>query len=153
MSDHVLVVVNWGTFQHYRKRNPPWIKMHTSLLDDYDFHRLPGNAKWQLPLLWLIAARQDNRIPDDREWLAELFHVGQDNLEIDLLIASGWLERRIAPGASSEPLAPNASASAEHPPLDPGACVSTTAVQLQAETETDARARDPHKKPEFAEQF
>lgn len=154
VSDHVLVVVNWGTFQHYKNRNPPWIKFHTSLLDDYEFQRLPDAAKWQLLLLWLVAARQDNHIPDDREWLADLFHVGQDNLEIDLLIASGWLERRIAPDASGEPLAPNASASAEHPPLDPSACVSTTAVQLQAESESDPRARaNRTPSPEFADRF
>lgn len=95
MSDHVLVVVNWGRFQHYKAPNPPWIKFHTSLLDDYEFQRLPDAAKWQLLLLWLVAARQNNRIPDDSEWLASLFHVEPDGLEIDLLVERGWLERRV----------------------------------------------------------
>ena len=95
MSDYVVVVTNWGRFQHYKAKNPPWIKFHTSLLDDYDFQRLPGDAKWQLLLLWLIAARQDNRIPDDREWLASLFHITEDELQIDVLIDRGWLERRV----------------------------------------------------------
>ena len=96
VSDHVLVVANWGKFQQYKNQNPPWIKFHTSLLDDYDFQRLPGEAKWQLLLLWLVAARQNNRIPDDGGWLASLFHVAEDELQIDLLVDRGWLERRVA---------------------------------------------------------
>ena len=151
MSDQVLVVLNWGRFQHYKDRNPPWIKFHTSLLDDYEFQRLPDAAKWQLLLLWLVAARQDNRIPDDREWLADLFHVGQDSLEVDLLVDRGWLERRVAPDTSSKPLARESSTSAEHQPPAADACVSTTTVE--SESESDARARDPHQEPEFAEQL
>jgi hypothetical protein len=32
-----LQVKNWRSFQHYGKRNPPWIKLHRALLDDYAF--------------------------------------------------------------------------------------------------------------------
>ena len=145
-------VVNWGRFQHYKDRNPPWIKFHTSLLDDYDFQRLPGNAKWQLLLLWLVAARQDNRIPDDSEWLASLFHVFPDDLEIELLVERGWLERLIAPDASAKPLALESSTSVEHQPLDPSACVSTKTVESESETDPRARANDPAS-PDFAERF
>ncbi len=219
-----LKVVNWGRFQQYKDRNPPWIKLHTSLLDDYEFQRLPGDAKWQLLLLWLIAARQDNRIPDDREWLASLFHVDPGKLEIDLLVDRGWLEvlpvtegsvtepgqdERMANWASRYvsdktrkqlmekaghkcpqcgsteklevdhivPISRGGNGNVENlqilcrscnrkkrtryaatqPPAQPGATQlpspSTTAVQLQAETETNLRAREPHKNPEFAEQF
>ncbi len=151
---NTLVVVNWGKFQHYKNRNPPWIKFHTSLLDDYDFQRLPGEAKWQLLLLWLIAAKQDNHIPDDREWLASLLHVPPDGLEIEILIDGGWLERRLASTASTKPLAGDASTSEEHHPLDSTACVSTTAVETNT-AETDnahTRANSPPS-PEFAEQF
>lgn len=153
MSDQVLVVANWGKFQHYKNRNPPWIKFHTSLLDDYEFQRLPDAAKWQLLLLWLVAARQDNRIPDDREWLASLFHIEPDDLEIDLLVDSGWLER-IALDASAKAPAPDAGINAGPQRLEQAADVSTTAVQPQANTtETDPRVRDPRKKPDLAETF
>ena len=96
-------MVNWGKFQQYKDRNPPWIKLHTSLLDDYEFQRLPGEAKWQLLLLWLVAARQDNRIPNDREWLASFFHIDFRELEIDLLVERGWLEVRMATKEGSAP--------------------------------------------------
>ena len=148
-----LVVANWGKFQHYRNRNPPWIKFHTSLLDDYEFQRLPGEAKWQLLLLWLVAARQDNRIPDDREWLASLFHVTEDELQIELLVDRGWLERPPAPDDRAKALSVDAGISRGQQPPDSSADVRTTAVQLQAESESDPRARDGHKTSQFAEQF
>jgi len=28
----MLRVKNWGKFQHYKDRNPPWIKLHRGLL-------------------------------------------------------------------------------------------------------------------------
>ena len=144
----------WGTFQHYKNRNPPWIKFHTSLLDDYDFQRLPGDAKWQLLLIWLVAARLDNRIPDDKKWLASLLHVAPDDLEIDLLLSRGWLERRTESNASTEPLAVDAGTSEVHQPPASTACVSTTTVQLQTESESDPRARaKPPTTPDFAERF
>lgn len=47
---------NWHSFQHYNKRNPPWIKLHRSLLDDYDFMQLPVASRALAPMLWLIAS-------------------------------------------------------------------------------------------------
>jgi len=47
---------NWHSFQHYNKRNPPWIKLHKSLLDDYEFSQLPVSSRAIAPLLWLIAS-------------------------------------------------------------------------------------------------
>ena len=35
-------VKNWDEFQHYKDRNPPWIKLHNHLLDDYEFEMLGG---------------------------------------------------------------------------------------------------------------
>lgn len=47
---------NWRSFQHYGTRNPPWIKLHRSLLTDYAFSRLPIASKALAPLLWLLAS-------------------------------------------------------------------------------------------------
>lgn len=220
-------VVNWGKFQQYKTSNPPWIKFHTSLLDDYEFQRLPDAAKWQLLLLWLVAARQDNRIPDDAEWLASLFHVFPDDLEIGLLVDRGWLERGVTTGemvpethpeqfpdwasrhvsgptriellkkakhkcqacGSTEklevdhilPISKGGDGRIENlqilcrscnrkkrtrnvaaqqlagllpsPPPSPGAEQLPSPSTTQAESESDPRAREPHKNPEFAEQF
>lgn len=47
---------NWHNFQHYSLRNPPWIKLHYSLLDDRQFQQLPIASKALAPMLWLLAS-------------------------------------------------------------------------------------------------
>lgn len=54
------VIKNWGEFQHYRNRRPPWIKLHRDLLDNIDFTRLPLASKALAPLLWLLASESDD---------------------------------------------------------------------------------------------
>lgn len=51
-----LVPKNWDTFQHYRDRCPPWIKLHRDLLNDRAFIMLPTASKALAPLLWLLAS-------------------------------------------------------------------------------------------------
>ena len=64
-----LRVKNWGEFQHYKDRNPPWIKLHRTLLDDYEFSCLQDASKAHLMLIWLFASQCDGRIPDDPKFL------------------------------------------------------------------------------------
>lgn len=62
---------NWDKFQHYKDRNPPWVKLHTELLDNYEFSRLHDASKLLAFCLILLAARSDNKIPHDPEWIQE----------------------------------------------------------------------------------
>jgi hypothetical protein len=64
-----LRVKNWDEFQHYKDRNPPWIKLHRSLLDDYEFSCLQDASKAHLMLIWLFASQNDGRIPEDAKFL------------------------------------------------------------------------------------
>ena len=66
-----LIPKNWKSFQHYNKRNPPWIKLHRSLLDDYEFSMLPVESRALAPMLWLIASEtKDGCIQTSSEALA-----------------------------------------------------------------------------------
>lgn len=49
-------IKNWENFQHYRDRNPPWIKLHRRLLNDREFFNLDGDCVKTLVLLWMLAA-------------------------------------------------------------------------------------------------
>ena len=49
-------VKNWDSFQHYKDRSPPWIKLHKALLDDFDFQLLPLASRALAPMLWLLAS-------------------------------------------------------------------------------------------------
>lgn len=52
----MLKIKNWDSFQHYRDRNPPWIKLHRKLLNDREFFNLDGDCVKTLVLLWMLAA-------------------------------------------------------------------------------------------------
>jgi len=64
-------IKNWAEFQHYKDRNPPWVKLHRKLLDDFKFSKLPIASKALAPMLWLLAAEtMDGSITVDEEELA-----------------------------------------------------------------------------------
>lgn len=64
-----LRIKNWSEFQHYKDRNPPWIKLHRSIVDDYEFSLLPDHVKGQLLLIWIFASQNEGRIPQDAKFL------------------------------------------------------------------------------------
>ena len=84
-----LQVKNWETFQHYKRRNPPWLKLHRALLDDYAFCALPDANKAHLMLLWLYASQNNGLIPVDIPFLER--KVSCIGIDIDLLIERGFL--------------------------------------------------------------
>lgn len=51
---------NWKSFQHYKDREPAWIKLHKGLLDDFAFSRLPVASRALAPLLWLLASEYES---------------------------------------------------------------------------------------------
>lgn len=84
-----LIIKNWGDFQHYAKRNPPWIKLHRAILDDYAFCSLPDVAKGHLMLLWLMASQNNGMVPHDVPFLESKLSIS--NLNLSLLIEHGFL--------------------------------------------------------------
>jgi hypothetical protein len=84
-----LRVRNWNEFQHYGKRNPPWIKLHRALLDDYNFCALPDDAKAHLMLLWVYASQHNGEIPIDNAFLEKkLSCVG---IDVERYLERGFL--------------------------------------------------------------
>jgi len=59
-----LIPKSWKSFQHNNDRNPPWVKLHKTLLDDRDFSRLPIASKALAPMLWLLASESKDGIFD-----------------------------------------------------------------------------------------
>jgi len=89
MTTRHLTVKHWNEFQHYKDRNPPWIKLHRAVLDDYRFLALPDASKGHLMLLWLFASQNGGMVPYDIPFLERrLFIIG---LNLDRLIADGFL--------------------------------------------------------------
>lgn len=95
-----LRVKNWEEFQHYKDRNPPWIKLHRALLDNYDFCSLKDHQKAHLMLIWIHASQNNGLIPHDAKFLER--KLSCNGLDLDILIASGFLS---VEQAASKPLA------------------------------------------------
>jgi hypothetical protein len=63
-------VKDWSRFQHYKRRSPPWIKLHRSLLDNREYQQLEDAAARLLFDIWLIASENDGCLPFDSAALA-----------------------------------------------------------------------------------
>lgn len=67
-----LSVKNFEKYQHYKRRNPPWVKLYYALLDDFGFLALPERAQLLYVKLLLIASRTANQIPADVAYLSKV---------------------------------------------------------------------------------
>jgi hypothetical protein len=86
-------IKDWKTFQHFKDRTPPWIKLYRHLLDDPDWHALDGDASKLLVMLWLIASEDETHsglLPDERK-LAFRLRISETKLIQSLNKLSHWL--------------------------------------------------------------
>ena len=84
-------VTNWDQYQHYKDRDPTWIKLYARLLDDYEFASLPDNTKWHLIGIFLLASKQGNRIPGDPRWVRKKI-AARTRVDLESLVAAGFIE-------------------------------------------------------------
>ena len=86
-------VKNWAEFQHYKDRSPPWIKLHKTLLDNYEYQCLPLASRALAPMLWLLASESnDGLIEADFRKLAFRLRTTEQEIEdaIIPLILNGF---------------------------------------------------------------
>lgn len=141
MSAKFLAVKGFATFQHYRDRNPPWIKLYGTLLSDAAFLQMPEAAQAQLVKLWILASQLGHPLPNNPKLLAgKIGTVGRFHLPN--LIDAGFLipcndpasEPDSDPRDESGESASNALAEREH-------IASNGASRLLAKSVSRARAR------------
>jgi len=86
-----LRVRNFDQFQHYKERNPIWIKLYCSLLDDYEFAQLADETKFHAVGLMLLASRLNNKFPDDETWLRAKINA-EKRIDLEKLLEINFLE-------------------------------------------------------------
>jgi hypothetical protein len=123
----ILIPKNWASFQHYKDRNPPWIKLHKGLLDDRAYTRLPLASKALAPLLWLLASEsKDGSFNADIEELSFRLRMTEKEVSQGLppLIKAGFF-------AENTPLASTVLATCEQ--VAPDSCSETEERREEAE--------------------
>jgi hypothetical protein len=85
-----LRVKNFDKYQHYKKRNPPWIRLYYALLDDFQFLQLSDPAQLAYLKLILIASRTTNRFAADASYLKQVTR-SRKTLPLKELLASGFV--------------------------------------------------------------
>lgn len=88
-----LRVKDWERFQHYKHRRPPWIKFYDDILEDDELREMPKEARLLYCLVLLVAARKNNRFPNNPVWLAEELALPLADVKkgLSALLASGHL--------------------------------------------------------------
>lgn len=124
MSSGHISVKNFGKFQHYKDRTPPWIKLYNDLLDDYEFGLLPDVSKAHLIAIWLLASRYNNQIPLDAAWISKRINA-TENINLEILEEAGFI--LISQGCS-RPLAECSEISLEREREEEGESYSDTNV-------------------------
>jgi len=86
-------IKNWGRFQHFKLRRPPWIKLYRDILDDIEFHNLDGETAKILVGLWLLASEGKNGALPEVEVIA--FRLRKSSKDITSAISklSHWVHR------------------------------------------------------------
>lgn len=85
-------IKNWTKFQHFKDRKPPWIKLYRDILDDIDWHELPGESAKNLIMFWLVASENDGVLPDIK-CLAFRLRTTEKAINNTISTLSKWLEQ------------------------------------------------------------
>lgn len=62
-------IIEWATYQHYKDRSPPWIKLHRELLTSRTWVTLSNDSRALAIACMLVAADTDNEIPADPSYM------------------------------------------------------------------------------------
>lgn len=124
-----LKVKNWEQFQHYKDRNPPWIKLHFALLASEDWVTLDDASKLLAIVCMLIASRNNGMVPNNPAYLKRVAYI--DRLpKLKPLIDSGFLVETQADASAL--LADDSS-------LQASACPETYSTEIDKKDSSSSR--------------
>ena len=98
-----IVIRHWERFQHYKERNPPWVKNYTRLLSDQNYLALSPTRRALLHGLWLAYALNDTSLRLDIKLLNTSLGLHAKMRDYEALNHAGYITI-----VASKPLAPRA---------------------------------------------
>lgn len=100
MTD-MLKVRNWEKFQHYKDRDPPWIKLHFTLLSSEDWVSLDDASRVLAIACMLVASRNKGSVPNNPAYMKRVAYL---NALPDFrpLISCGFFEKPLADASAAQ---------------------------------------------------
>jgi hypothetical protein len=88
-----LRIRNWNKWQSYRtdRGQPPWIKVHRTLMRDANWVSLTDAERGQLVAIWMLAADRDGVIPASKQMVRKLCFMDTEP-DIENFVAKGFIE-------------------------------------------------------------
>lgn len=95
-------IPGWRDFQHYKKRNPPWIKLHFAMLSSEDWVSLDDESRVLMMVCMLVASKEDGIIPNNPKYLKRVGYLHTEP-NFQPLLDCGFLQvvENIEPHASN----------------------------------------------------
>ncbi len=86
-----LCIKEWDRYQHYKDRNPPWIKLHRELLTSNTWVSMDDASRVLAIAIMLLAAATGNRIPADVGYLQRVAYLNRKP-DWSKLVSVGFIE-------------------------------------------------------------
>lgn len=86
-----LQIRNWSEFQHYKDRDPPWIKLHFKIMSSEDWVQLEDGLKAAMIVCMLVASRNFGKLPNNPDYIKRVGYLKR-RPNLNALIKSGFLE-------------------------------------------------------------
>jgi len=74
-------IVNWSEYQHYKDRCPPWIKLHSNLLNSQMWVMLDDASRLLAIALMVLASKHHNEIPASPDFIKKVAHLKKCDLK------------------------------------------------------------------------
>lgn len=85
-----LTIKNWREFQHYKNRNPPWIKLHFEIISSRSWVMLDDQARCLMVACMLIASKDEGKVPYDADYISRVCYIKKPDFKP--LIDIGFFE-------------------------------------------------------------
>ena len=120
-------IPTWRDYQHYKDRNPPWIKLHYETFNSLSWVAMNDASRVLFIACMLIASRHDGKVPADPEYVKRIAHLNQKP-DFKPLIHNGFLVPASAMLADASTMHTNA--------------IPETETETETEGEAEERARE-----------
>lgn len=84
-------IKNWDQYQHYKDRNPPWIKLHREILTSETWADSDDETRVLAIAIMLLAAATDNKIKLDAKYVKRVAYLNSEP-DFSRLIEVGFVE-------------------------------------------------------------